>query len=530
MKKIGDGWANRCESTTDGKAEAMSDENEAAEAGATDGAGVDGNLALRVEAEPVAEAAVPKMNAGRTIEFLATDRCVRERLGLGADSAPAGEVMARVRGFDVDHKRYKSLLYLGVWALLRGADQGESRAIHAELRDAGVIPEREDIYYMRQLAGAAREQAAWEEESGTTLHHVPLTFFKDWLGFSRNAGCVNTDREGHSKAYCLECIKREVIAGRANPVPYLRERIREFQLLTTIARSAPPTGEFASLTDWVTAINDDCMSPRVPIADEAFDVLIGDPPYGTEFERASRIRSGVPGYGNGAEFSVLCGAWVREWARWLVPGGLVMAFQASKRADILATALREAGFEIMEPLIWDTGYPHNPGGSARLADLGAAEAPLSNVEIIVMARKPKTKKYKKATRRDAEEKGIDRGFKKLTEDDKERWLAKGLEIQVHANGALGTMVGCDRPNGGGHGGGALMAKPVALIEFLMDWSNVGMGPMIDPFMGGSGASLIAAIKAGKNLRAYERDNERYTAAVASARAAFPADPWAEDEN
>ncbi len=497
--------------------------------GATNCTSVEGNAALMVEAAADSTATAPTANGERVIEFEQVDLCVGRRLGLDGNRATAGEIMGKVRGFDVDHKRYKNLLYLGVWALLRDAGAKEQREIHASLRDDGVIPEGEDVSYMRQLAEAAREIVSWEEESGVSLSRLPLTFLRNWLGFRRNVTWLASEQERREKLECLDRVKRAVIAGHERPVAYMREEIKRFRETVARDRIPVPTGERVALNDWVTAVNADCMSLGCSIVEESFHLLISDPPYGMEFESEGRIRGGMPGYGSEAEFLELCRTWAREWMRWLVPGGLVMAFQASKRPDILVYALREAGFKILEPLVWDTHYPHNPGGSARLSDLGTAEGPLSNLELVVLARKPKTKMYKKANRRQAEEKGIDSGFKALTDADAERWRAKGVEITAHANGAIGTLIGCDRPNGGGHGGGALMAKPVALIEFLMEWSNVGMGPIIDPFMGGSGASLIAAFKSGKNLRGYERDPKRFASAVARAREACPIDPWAEDE-
>lgn len=120
-------------------------------------------------------------------------------------------------------------------------------------------------------------------------------------------------------------------------------------------------------------INGDCLDELARLPDASIHAVVTDPPYGlgnTSPENvAACLRAWLDGERHDASGGGFMGrawdAWVpgpevwRECLRALKPGGHVLAFAGTRTVDLMALALRLAGFEVRDMLAWHygSGFP-----------------------------------------------------------------------------------------------------------------------------------------------------------------------------
>jgi site-specific DNA-methyltransferase (adenine-specific) len=91
----------------------------------------------------------------------------------------------------------------------------------------------------------------------------------------------------------------------------------------------------------------------------------------TDAERKAR---GLRPLGDGERYTLWALAWLREVYRVLVPGAFAMVFQGSKSYDLLVSAARLAGFEVLPMVCGITGQAMAQGGNlGKLIDKQACE-------------------------------------------------------------------------------------------------------------------------------------------------------------
>ena len=108
----------------------------------------------------------------------------------------------------------------------------------------------------------------------------------------------------------------------------------------------------------------DCLSALRDIPDECFTAVLCDPPYGlsknpdmTEVLRCwmndEEYRGASGGFMNKEWDSFVPGPAVwKEIYRVMKPGAVLLAFGGTRTADLLGLALRLAGFEIADTVMW----------------------------------------------------------------------------------------------------------------------------------------------------------------------------------
>jgi DNA modification methylase len=155
-----------------------------------------------------------------------------------------------------------------------------------------------------------------------------------------------------------------------------------------------------------TLIQGDSRLKMAELEENSIDAIVTDPPYGltdgpldiesllTEWMAGGEHKSAGCGFmGKKWDSTVPSPALWREALRVLRPGGHCLAFAGSRTADLTTMALRLAGFEVRDTLIWHygTGMPksrnigHQLGHDSGTA-VGSALKP--SHEPIIVARKP----------------------------------------------------------------------------------------------------------------------------------------------
>lgn len=126
----------------------------------------------------------------------------------------------------------------------------------------------------------------------------------------------------------------------------------------------------------------DCIDHLRALPADSVDAVITDPPYGLSDHRpedvAACLRAWLAGEAYKPRKRGFMGrswdAWVpgpevwRECYRVLKPGGHLAAFAGSRTADLMGMAVRLAGFEIRDTLIWSyaSGFPKSLDISKKL--------------------------------------------------------------------------------------------------------------------------------------------------------------------
>jgi site-specific DNA-methyltransferase (adenine-specific) len=135
----------------------------------------------------------------------------------------------------------------------------------------------------------------------------------------------------------------------------------------------------------VKTIQGDCIKVLKGFADDTFDSVVTDPPYGLEFmgkdwdspklwrnydndddrayrsegRSAPKFSTSRPTFKAGYAFQAWCEDWAAECLRVLKPGGYLVAFGGTRTYHRLACAIEDAGFEIRDSLHWiyGSGFP-----------------------------------------------------------------------------------------------------------------------------------------------------------------------------
>lgn len=113
----------------------------------------------------------------------------------------------------------------------------------------------------------------------------------------------------------------------------------------------------------------DCMATMAALPAESVDAVVTDPPYGLSEHNPTEVLACLSAWCRGEEYQPTgrgfmgksWDAWVpgpaywREALRVLKPGGHLLAFAGSRTQDLMGMALRLAGFEIRDCIMWVFG-------------------------------------------------------------------------------------------------------------------------------------------------------------------------------
>ena len=136
-------------------------------------------------------------------------------------------------------------------------------------------------------------------------------------------------------------------------------------------------------------INSECRAGMVSLPDGSVDSVVTDPPYGLNSKEPDMVEvmrhwlAGDDAVVSGSGFmgktwdSFVPGPAVwKEAYRVLKPGGYLVAFAGSRTYDLMCLAIRLAGFEIRDQLMWvyGSGFPKSLDVSKAIDKSDAAEA------------------------------------------------------------------------------------------------------------------------------------------------------------
>ena len=120
-------------------------------------------------------------------------------------------------------------------------------------------------------------------------------------------------------------------------------------------------------------INGDCLEELARIPDASIHAVVTDPPYGLGNTSPENVAACLRAWLDGERHDPSGGGFMgRAWDSWvpgpevwreclrvLKPGGHVLAFAGTRTVDLMALALRLAGFEVRDMLAWHygSGFP-----------------------------------------------------------------------------------------------------------------------------------------------------------------------------
>lgn len=123
----------------------------------------------------------------------------------------------------------------------------------------------------------------------------------------------------------------------------------------------------------MTVLNMDCIEGMRAMPDDSVDAVVTDPPYGLSDHKPADVVACLAAWLAGEEYRPkkkgfmgrAWDSWVpgpevwREVFRVLKPGGHVVAFAGSRTHDLMSMALRLAGFECRDTVMWvyGSGFP-----------------------------------------------------------------------------------------------------------------------------------------------------------------------------
>lgn len=149
----------------------------------------------------------------------------------------------------------------------------------------------------------------------------------------------------------------------------------------------------------------DCLEIMRDIPDGSIDAIVTDPPYGLSDHRTSDVFSCLSSWLAGQEYlpnkkgfmGRTWDSWVpgpevwREVFRVLKPGGHVVAFAGSRTHDLMSMALRLAGFECRDTVLWvyGSGFPKSLDVSKAIDKAAGAEREVIGVDERIARRQPR---------------------------------------------------------------------------------------------------------------------------------------------
>jgi len=150
----------------------------------------------------------------------------------------------------------------------------------------------------------------------------------------------------------------------------------------------------------------DCLEIMRDIPDGSIDAIVTDPPYGLSDHRTSDVFSCLSSWLAGQEYRPnkkgfmgrTWDSWVpgpevwREVFRVLKPGGHVVAFAGSRTHDLMSMALRLAGFECRDTVLWvyGSGFPKSLDVSKAIDKAAGAEREVVGIDPNSANRKSKS--------------------------------------------------------------------------------------------------------------------------------------------
>lgn len=136
-------------------------------------------------------------------------------------------------------------------------------------------------------------------------------------------------------------------------------------------------------------VNGDCLDVLKALPDNSIDSVVTDPPYGLSDHKPADVTACLTAWLKGEEYKPnkrgfmgqTWDSWVpgpevwREVYRVLKPGGHVVAFAGSRTHDLMSMALRLAGFENRDTVMWvyGSGFPKSMYVSKAIDKAAGAE-------------------------------------------------------------------------------------------------------------------------------------------------------------
>lgn len=133
----------------------------------------------------------------------------------------------------------------------------------------------------------------------------------------------------------------------------------------------------------------DCLDQLKKLADNSIDAIVTDPPYGLSDHKPSDVMDCLAAWLDGKPYQTkkrgfmgnTWDSWVpgpevwRECFRVLKSGGHLLAFAGSRTHDLMSIALRLAGFECRDTVMWvySSGFPKSLDVSKQIDKMAGAE-------------------------------------------------------------------------------------------------------------------------------------------------------------
>lgn len=217
----------------------------------------------------------------------------------------------------------------------------------------------------------------------------------------------------------------------------------------------------------------DCLEIMRDIPDGSIDAIVTDPPYGLSDHRASDVFSCLSSWLAGQEYRPnkkgfmgrTWDSWVpgpevwREVFRVLKPGGHVVAFAGSRTHDLMSMALRLAGFECRDTVLWvyGSGFPKSLDVSKAIDKAAGAEREVIGVDERIARRQPR-KGYSPVLDKQSTFNGANANITAPATDAARQWQGWGTALKPAFEPALlfrKPLVGTVAENVLAHGAGAL---------------------------------------------------------------------------
>lgn len=148
--------------------------------------------------------------------------------------------------------------------------------------------------------------------------------------------------------------------------------------------------------DFVTVHGGDCLEVLAAMPANSIDAVVTDPPYGLGNTTGAQVAETITHWVTGDRGFIPEGkgfmgrpwdAFVPPVAVWdeamrvLKPGGHLVAFSGSRTLDLMQLAIRLAGFDVRDTLMWlyGSGFPKGQRLDERMAAFEAGEAPENGI-------------------------------------------------------------------------------------------------------------------------------------------------------
>jgi len=205
------------------------------------------------------------------------------------------------------------------------------------------------------------------------------------------------------------------------------------------------------------------------VAEDSVDLVLTDPPYGVDLDLSETLGSSSTKHSgslenDGYEEAVeLWRAIVPQLKRVLKPDGHLYAFASWKTYDDFRDVLQEAGFEVLNCVVWLKSTPNNQTAFGS----GGVRYGYQHEFILY------------AVHDTSDARSLDRTMS---------------DVILHKHSSEGN----EHPT----------EKPVGLLETLLEQSTTREDVVLDPFLG-SGSTAAAAVQSERDIVGFELDEETY---------------------